>query len=93
MTYFVKGEHVSHVLLLHFSNLFLLCFVCECLSDWIVKHFLTLDKLVGYFLVGFCDALEVCLLRYIVIHVLLPGAVPINQAMLLCSFSSCVHFR
>ena len=91
-TYFILGEDVSHVLLFCTPNL-LFCFIVRvCLSDWIVKHLLALDKGVSYFLVRLWNALEIRLFEDVVVHVIFPLSITVGEASIFRSFSS-VHFR
>ena len=91
LTYFVLGENISHVLGLCLSNLLLSIFICVLLSDRVVLHFLALDEGISYFVIWVWYTREVALFVDIVIHIVLPGAVAICEAVLLCSFA--VHFR
>ena len=91
LTYFVLGENISHVRLLCLSNLLLSIFICVLLSDRVVLHFLALDEGICYFMIWVWYTLEVALFVDVVIHIVLPGAVAIGEAVLLCSFG--VHFR
>ena len=79
-TYLVLGQDIYHVLLLNVSNLLLATWVRECLSDWVILHFLLLHELVRHFPVRFSLALEVLFLLCILVDFASPSIVAIVQA-------------
>ena len=66
---FILCEHLDRILLLLLSNLSLARWICEGLRDWIVLHFLSLNKLASYFFIGLWLTLKVIFTRMVLRHI------------------------